>query len=69
MTKFNEIFSVMNEFANEENEFFQNVISEYTEASEERKQSMREWLCSVINDSVIADMGIRTALILMQYEA
>ena len=68
MIRFNEIFSVMNELANEGNEFFQNAISEYNESSEERKQPMREWLCSVINDSVIADMGIRTALILMQYE-
>ena len=65
---FKEIFGVMNELAEEGNEFFQNAVVEYNEASEERKQSMEEWLCSVIDDSTIADIGIRTALILMQYE-
>ena len=49
----------IDELAEEGNEFFQNAVVEYNEASEERKQSMEEWLCSVIDDSTIADIGIR----------
>lgn len=67
-TRFREIFSVMKELSDEGSEFFQNAIAEYNNASNEEKQSMKEWLCSAIDDSVINDMGIRTALILMQYE-
>ena len=65
--KFEEIYSVMKELADEGNKCFQNSVEMYESAPDEEKQEMQEWLEEEFSEYDPSLWSIRTCLLSMSF--